>query len=167
MAQNMPTGRKFAVVPILAESREPVTQKNRNGSERSARRDIRGFTMLELMVVIAIIMILLGLAAGRYQRSLVRAREAVLKQDLQVMRNAIQNYTMDKEAPPADLSDLVREHYLQQVPTDPITQQDQWDTVPDDGTLLTPEQVSTTGIMDVHSKSNEISLLDGKPYSSW
>lgn len=123
--------------------------------------------MLELMVVIAIIMILLGLAAGRYQRSLLRSKEAVLHQDLRIMRDAIQQYTMDKEAPPSSLEDLVSAKYLQQVPLDPITQQAQWDTVPDDGTLLTPEQTTTSGIMDVHSKSNEISPFENTAYNTW
>src|SRR5690242_21927184 len=67
----------------------------------------RGFTMMELMVVIAIILVLIGMAAGRYEKSVVRAREAVLKQDLATMRNAIQQYTLDKAAGPQSLDDLV------------------------------------------------------------
>src|SRR5690242_11599361 len=73
---------------------------------RAAKRS-RGFTMMELMVVIAIILVLIGMAAGRYEKSVVRAREAVLKQDLQTMRNAIQQYTLDKAAGPQSLDDLV------------------------------------------------------------
>ena len=147
----------------------PITDKmtSRDRAARSKLRSILGFTMLELMVVIAIIMILLGLAAGRYQRSLLRSKEAVLHQDLRIMRDAIQQYTMDKESPPASIEDLVSAKYLQQVPTDPITQQAQWDTVPDDGTLLTPEQTTTSGIMDVHSKSNEISPFENTAYNTW
>ena len=124
-----------------------------------------GFTMLELMVVIAIIMILLGLAAGKYQRSMLRSKEAVMKQDLRVMRDAIQQYTLDKEAAPQSLDDLVSAGYLRQVPTDPITLQRDWVTVTDD-VLLSPEQ-TTVGISEVHSASNEISPFENTAYSSW
>src|ERR1700740_2110624 len=79
----------------------------------------RGFTMMELMVVIAIILVLIGLAAGRYEKSIIRAREAVLKQDLQTMRSAIQQYTLDKAAAPQSLSDLVSSGYLREIPVDP------------------------------------------------
>ena len=121
--------------------------------------------MLELMVVIAIIMILLGLAAGKYQRSMLRSKEAVMKQDLRVMRDAIQQYTLDKEAAPQSLDDLVSAGYLRQVPTDPITLQRDWVTVTDD-VLLSPEQ-TTVGISEVHSASNEISPFENTAYSSW
>jgi len=77
--------------------------------------------MMELMVVIAIILVLIGMAAGRYEKSVVRAREAVLKQDLTTMRNAIQQYTLDKAAGPQSLDDLVSSGYLREVPTDPMT----------------------------------------------
>jgi general secretion pathway protein G len=121
--------------------------------------------MLELMVVIAIILILLGMAAGRYQRSILRSREAVLHQDLRVMRDAIQQYTLDKEAAPQSLTDLKDGGYLPQVPVDPITQQRDWVTVSED-ILLSPEQ-TTVGISDVHSASNETSPFENTAYSSW
>src|SRR5712692_7239443 len=78
-----------------------------------------GFTMLELMVVIAIILVLLGLAVGRYERSILRSREVALKQDLVVMRQAIENYTLDKQTAPQSLDDLVSAQYLREIPTDP------------------------------------------------
>ena len=165
MTQNMLTGRNLA---LYVESTNPLAagDMTARGSAAPAKyRGMFGFTMLELMVVIAIIMILLGLAAGRYQRSILRSKEAVLKQDLRVMRDAIQQYTLDKEAAPQNLTDLKDAGYLREVPVDPITQQREWKTDSED-ILLSPEQ-TTTGISDVHSLSNEISLLDGKPYSTW
>src|ERR1700691_6713539 len=92
-----------------------------NANLRSQAGRNRGFTMMELMVVIAIILILIGMAAARYEQSVVRAREAVLKQDLQTMRSAIQQYTLDKQQAPQSLNDLVSAGYLSQIPVDPIT----------------------------------------------
>lgn len=132
-----------------------------------ARRDgaSTGFTLLELMIVITIILILATLGAGRYEQSIIRAHEAALKQDLFVMRNAIQQYTLDKEAAPASLDDLVSAGYLRDVPTDPITRQKDWQTSSDD-VLLSPDQTST-GITDVHSSSDKTSPFENTPYSSW
>jgi len=125
----------------------------------------RGFTLLELMIVITIILILLGMAAGRYQQSVVRAKEAALKQDLFVMRKAIEQYTLDKEAAPQSLEDLVYAGYLREVPVDPITKQKDWRTDTSD-LLLSPDQ-TTVGIIDVHSSSSATSPFEGTPYSSW
>ena len=134
-------------------------------SRRMRRRpSILGFTLIELMVVVAIIVILAGIAAGRYERSLQIAREAVLKQDLQTMRNAIQQYTLDKQAAPQSLSDLVSAGYLREIPVDPTTRGHDWHTDFED-TLLSVDQ-TTTGISDVHSTSDSASL-EGTPYSSW
>jgi general secretion pathway protein G len=155
MTQNMLTGSHFAPTVNSANPRVAGAK----------RRRMLGFTMLELMVVMAIILILLGMAAGRYQRSLLRSREAVLHQNLRVMRDAIQQFTLDKEAAPSSLDDLVSAGYLQHVPTDPITQQRDWVTVTED-ILLSPEQ-TTVGISDVHSASNETSPFENTAYSSW
>src|ERR1700688_4693265 len=92
-----------------------------SGRVRRLGKRSRGFTMMELMVVIAIILVLIGLIAGRYVRGIVRAREAVLKQDLQTMRSAIQQYTLDKAAGPQSLDDLVSSVDLREVPKDPMT----------------------------------------------
>jgi general secretion pathway protein G len=124
-----------------------------------------GFTLLELMVVISIILILITMAAGQYQRSILRAKEATLKQDLSVMRQAIQQYTLDKQAAPTSLDDLVQAKYLQSVPIDPITRNRDWRSVFED-VMLTPDQ-STTGITDVHSSSDAVSPFENTPYSSW
>src|SRR4030088_2979206 len=79
---------------------------------------LAGFTLIELMIVITIIFILIGIAAGRYDRSVVRAREATLRQDLQVMRQAIDNYTLDKQAAPQSVDALQQAGYLRSVPLD-------------------------------------------------
>jgi general secretion pathway protein G len=136
----------------------------RRTSFRSARAS--GFTLIELMIVITIIFILLGMAAARYDRSVHHAREAALKTDLQVMRQAIDNYTLDKEAGPQSLEDLTNPQapYLREVPVDPMTNQKDWRTDFGD-TVATPEQ-TTTGIVDVHSNSNG-TATDGTPYNSW
>ena len=132
---------------------------------RSTLHDARGFTMLELMVVITIILILLGLAAGRYQNHIISAREAVLKEDLFVMRQAIQQYTIDKLQAPQSLDDLVAAGYLREVPVDPFTRQRDWQVVMED-VLLSPDQTST-GITDVKSNSTGISPFNGEAYNSW
>jgi len=131
----------------------------------TSRSGGRGFTLLELMVVIAIIIVLATLGAGRYEQTVIRAREAALKQDLFVMRQAIQNYTSDKEAGPTSLDDLVSSGYLRAVPLDPMTKQKNWITESDD-LLLTADQTAV-GITDVHSASSTVSPFENTPYSEW
>ncbi|HKV04520.1 MAG TPA: type II secretion system protein [Candidatus Acidoferrales bacterium] len=132
------------------------------------RRDgrTRGFTLLELMFVIVIIAILATISVGRYEQSVVRAHEAVLHGDLTVMRNAIQDYTLDKEAGPATLDDLHTAGYIGDVPIDPITRQKDWNTTQDCGGVLSPDQ-TFVGICDVHSSSDQISPFENKPYSEF
>jgi general secretion pathway protein G len=132
---------------------------------RTTARGSRGFTMIEMIVVIAIILVLIGMAAGRYEKSIVRSREAVLKQDLATMRNAMQQYTLDKEAGPQSLDDLVSAGYLREVPTDPITRERDWHTN-FDNVLLSTDQTAP-GIDDVHSSSDAISPFENTAYSSW
>jgi general secretion pathway protein G len=131
------------------------------------RRELRerGFTLIELMIVISIIFILIGIAAVNYRHAVLRAREAVLHQDLQEMRKAIDSYTLDKEAAPQSLDDLVSAQYLREIPVDPITQKKDWVPVFQD-VVMSPDQ-STTGITDVHSSSDQVSPFEGTPYSSW
>ncbi|MGH9859725.1 MAG: type IV pilin protein, partial [Candidatus Acidiferrales bacterium] len=92
------------------------------------------------MIVITIMGILMAIAAGNYQRSVLRSKEAALKQDLFVMRNAIEQFTLDKEAAPQSLDELVSAGYLRAIPKDPITNAVDWRPIYDD-VLLTPEQV--------------------------
>ena len=125
----------------------------------------RGFTLIELMIVMAIIVVLATIATVHYQKALVRSREAVLKTQLRVLNNAIQDYTRDKEAAPQSLDDLVSAQYLGAIPPDPITGAKDWVTVNCD-TLLDPDQ-SVTGICSVHSSSDAISPFENTPYSSW
>lgn len=141
----------------------------RRTQDRGARalRRIRsaGFTLLELMIVIMIILILAGIAAGRYEKSVLRAKEATLKQDLFVMRSAIQQYTLDKQAAPASLDDLVSAQYISGIPTDPITRTKDWH-LDFENVLLSPEQTSS-GLTDVHSSSDGTSPFENTPYNTW
>jgi len=134
--------------------------------ERRRRRCALGFTLLELMIVITIIMILLALGAGRYQQSVVRAKEAALHQDLTVMRKAIDQYTLDKLAAPQSLEDLVGAGYLREIPVDPITGKKDWQVEFESDVLFSPEQTST-GIVNVRSASDRISPFEGTAYNSW
>ena len=140
-------------------------EQNSLSAASPRRGPLAGFTLIEMLIVITIIFILIGMAAGRYERSVLRAREATLKQDLFVMRQAIQQYTLDKQAAPASLDDLVTAKYLQQIPTDPITRTKTWHVDMED-VLLTPEQTAT-GITDVHSTADTVSLFENTAYNTW
>src|SRR5467141_4267201 len=132
---------------------------------RSCRQPAAGFTLIELMIVISIIMILVGIAAVQYQRSVQRAREATLKQDLQAMRQSIDNYTLDKQAAPQSLDDLAQAGYLRTVPKDPMTGAADW-AQQYDSVVLSPDQ-SRTGLVDVNSNSSKVSPFAGTPYNQW
>jgi len=130
-----------------------------------APRHALGFTLLELMVVITIIMILLGIAAGRYERSITRSKEAVLRQDLFTMRQAIDQFTLDKQRAPTSLDELISADYLRALPVDPMTNKKDWQTQYED-VVLSADQTGT-GISDVHSASNQVSPFEGTAYSTW
>ena len=139
--------------------------KNKRGGANPAgfRGDIV-FTLIELMIVMLIMSILIGIAAIAYDKTVVKARESVLKQDLQTMRQAIDNYTMDKQQAPQSLEDLVDAHYLREIPIDPVSQQKDW-VLHFGDTVLTPEQ-NCTGVDDVHSGSEAIGS-NGEAYNTW
>lgn len=129
------------------------------------KRARRGFTLIELMVVMAIVSVLLAIAVPIYQKSIVRAKESVLRNNLFTLRTMIDEYTVDKQKAPESLQDLVSGGYLRQIPQDPITVSDQtWRTVMEE----TPVggSSSSPGIFDVHSGSDKTSL-DGTPYADW
>lgn len=128
-------------------------------------RSRRGFTLIELMIVISIILILIGIAVPAYEQSVIRAKEAVLRQDLKTMRDQIDNYTMDKEKAPQALQDLVDAGYLRALPKDPFTgSSDTWQTESSD-TLQSLDQTEP-GITDVHSGSSATGS-DGTAYNTW
>jgi len=125
----------------------------------------RGFTLIELIVVMAIISVLLAIALPIYNKSITRAKESVLLNNLFTLRSMIDEYTVDKQQAPQSLQDLVSEGYLRQVPQDPMTGSDQtWKVIMED----TPIGGSTAppGIFDVKSGSEKTSL-NGTPYSEW
>jgi general secretion pathway protein G len=139
----------------------PELQLPKNPRERHDN----GFTLIELMIVMTIIVILIGIAAMNYQRTVVRGKEAVLKTDLKTMRDAIDNFTLDKQAAPQSLDDLQQAGYLRSVPIDPMTHAKDW--VPQfDSVVLSPDQTST-GIVDVHSNSANVSPFENTAYNEW
>jgi len=124
-----------------------------------------GFTLIELLIVMTIIAILATLAIPRFVGAIRSAREAVLREDLSVMRTAIDSYTMDKQKAPQSLDDLVESGYLRAIPEDPFTHsKDTW--VTDTSDAMYSIDQTEPGISDVHSGSDETGL-DGQPYSSW
>ena len=134
-----------------------MAARNKNRSQ--------GFTLIEMLIVISLVMILVAIAVPNYQRSIMRAKESVLKQDLFQLRSLISQYTLDKQKAPQALDDLVSAGYLKQIPIDPMTNaRDTW-TVDQEDTLLSVDQ-QEPGISDVHSGSNAISS-DGTAYSTW
>ena len=132
---------------------------------RNNRKNEAGFTLMELMIVMMIIGVLTTLAIPSFVSAVRNAREAVLKEDLRVMRSALDSYTMDKQKAPQSLQDLVQEGYLKVIPEAPMTKsRDTWNTDVSDS-LHSLDQTDP-GIDDVHSGSQETGT-DGQPYSTW
>ncbi len=132
---------------------------------RRSRLKQAGFTLIELMIVISMILILISVAIPIYTQSITRAREAVLRQNLFTMRSVIDQYSMDKQKAPQSLDDLVQAGYLKQIPTDPMTNsKDTWQPVQED--VLVSVDQNQPGITDVHSGS-EANGSDGTAYNTW
>jgi general secretion pathway protein G len=131
---------------------------------KRTRDQQRGFTLLEMMVVITIMMVLATIAVGRYDVAVVRAHEAALHTDLRVLNQAIQDYTTDKDAAPTALEDIVTGQYIGRIPNDPMTGLPDW--TPENCDMLLSSDQTMTGICSVHSSSDKISLT-GDAYSSW
>ena len=129
------------------------------------RKQDAGFTLIELIVVMTIIAVLMLIAVPRFASAIKMAKEAVLKEDLHVMRAAIDSYTMDKQKAPQSLDDLITDGYLRAIPEDPFTHsKDTWVT-DSNGALYSVDQTEP-GIDDVHSGSQELSA-GGQAYSTW
>ena len=166
----MPRSTKQFVETLLATSaassatrrmsRIPLASRG----ARSLSRRSGGFTLLELMIVISIMMILMAIAVPVYNRSIVQARESVLRSNLATLRSVISQYTLDKQKAPQSLDDIVTAGYLRQIPVDPTTHETNWEVVQEDVLMAVDQQ--EPGITDVHSASNA-TASDGTAYSTW
>ncbi len=126
-----------------------------------------GFTLIELMIVVSILLILISIAVPQYTASVRRARESVLRQDLFTIRSVISQYTLDKQKMPQSADDLVQAGYLKQIPVDPTTREANWNWHnADEGTIMSPDEQDQGGIDDVNSSSSEIGT-DGVAYSQY
>jgi len=131
----------------------------------SRKRGSRGFTLIEMMVVISIIVILLGVAMPIYSHSINVAKEDAFRQSLETLNKVIYQYTLDKQKPPQSLDDLRTAGYITEIPNDITGTSDTWVVENDPPSILSLYQTDT-GLYGVHSGSDKIGS-DGKPYSEW
>lgn len=126
----------------------------------------RGFTLIEVLIVVTLVVILASIGMATYSNAVQRAREAVLREDLFRMRDAIDQFYADKNAYPQSLQDLVTEGYLREVPKDPMTDSaDTWNAIQAEHDVSNP--AAAAGIFDVKSGAEGVSPLDGSKYSDW
>lgn len=160
MVRNTVTGKPISDLGLrISDS----TTKAINPQSAIRSPQSRGFTLLELMIVITIIIILAAIVLPQYQRTILVTREAVLRDDLYKMRTLIDQYSADKQKLPQSLDDLVSGGYMRELPKDPMTGQTDW-------TVVTGEDPNSNnseqGVIDVHSASTDTSS-EGTPYNEW
>lgn len=160
-----------SIHPFRSRSTRPPTTAPRTGdavvraTQPRPRCSNAGFTLIELLIVMFIISVLATMAIPIFTRNVLAAKEAVLREDLQVMRTAIGSYTVDEQKAPQSLEDMVSAGYLKAIPVDPLTgRSDTWETSMSD-TLSTTDQTAG-GIDDVHSGAQR-TALDGSSYNTW
>ena len=141
-------------------TKQPTAPRIRSGNRRAF-----GFTLIELMIVMAIVVILIGIAVPYYQKSILRAKESVLRNNLFTMRQVIDEYSYDHQKAPQQMSEVISDGYLRSIPIDPMTGSNQtWQYIMEDAN--TAANQTEPGIFDVHSGSDKASL-DGSKYSDW
>ena len=154
------TGRKISDFGSRIADLKPVPDNPQSAIRNSQSK---GFTLLELMIVISIIIILAAVALPQYQKTVMHARETVLKDDLFRMRSLIDQYAADKGKLPQSLDDLVTAGYIREVPKDPITDNKDWNIDTGEDPYSTE---GGSGVINVHSSSSDVST-EGTPYSEW
>src|SRR5207302_3582489 len=161
MERSIVTGRSILDFGLRIADFKAVPDNPQSAIRNSQSK---GFTLLELMIVISIIIILAAVALPQYQKTIMHARETVLRDDLFRMRSLIDQYSADKGKMPQSLDDLVTAGYMREKPTDPITETKEWAPVMGDDVYSTEPGVQ--GLIDIHSTSGETST-EGTPYSEW
>jgi len=150
---------------LISRMANPPARRSTYGQSGSVPLLRAGYTLIELIIVMAIISILLATAVPMYQKSLVRTKESLLKNNLFTLRTVIDEYTFDKQKAPQTLQDLVDQGYLRGVPLDPMTgSTDSWRVIMEDS-VSTVDQTQP-GVYDVRSGSDQKSL-EGTPYAEW